>query len=282
MRRSGWTNWSAAYLTRNEFFDTWLIWTQSLSGEALWAAALPWLPTAAVLAVTVLAVLAMLAQPFRMVKIGWLLIIVICGGAAVTLTAWERAASRTVIAEDTARLHELQARLDALGERLPDAPGRPPAAAETFDTVAAGIRSLDARINELDAQIRLFEEQAQARIIDRETVVDMADYLRGLGTHRVVVSTVPGDVEAFNYANQLVNILRAAGWEAFGPGRTMIHGDAPSIAVRIFSHGDGPPEATERLIEAFTRFNIPYQIGLAPTDAIPEGVTVELFVSHKS
>ena len=35
------------------------------------------------------------------------------------------------------------------------------------------------------------------------------------------------------------------------------------------------------LIDAFNRFNIPYQSGIAPSDAIPDPMTTEIFVSHK-
>ena len=43
----------------------------------------------------------------------------------------------------------------------------------------------------------------------------------------------------------------------------------------------GPPEASKLLIDAFTRFNIPYQSGITPSDAIPDPATVELFVGPK-
>ena len=45
--------------------------------------------------------------------------------------------------------------------------------------------------------------------------------------------------------------------------------------------GVAPPDAARLLIEAFTRFNIPYHSGIAPSDAIPDPATVELFVGHK-
>jgi hypothetical protein len=43
-----------------------------------------------------------------------------------------------------------------------------------------------------------------------------------------------------------------------------------------------PPEAARVLIDAFSRYNIPYQSGITPSDAIPDPATVELFVSRKS
>ena len=35
------------------------------------------------------------------------------------------------------------------------------------------------------------------------------------------------------------------------------------------------------LLDAFSRFNIPFQSGLTPSEAIPDPATTEIFVSHK-
>jgi len=45
--------------------------------------------------------------------------------------------------------------------------------------------------------------------------------------------------------------------------------------------GVGAPDAARLLVDAFTRFNIPYQSGIASNDAIPDPATVELFVGRK-
>ena len=46
--------------------------------------------------------------------------------------------------------------------------------------------------------------------------------------------------------------------------------------------GGGAARAVPALIEAFTRFNIPYRSGIPPREAIPDPGTVSLFVSGKS
>lgn len=247
-----------------------------ISGEALW-----WLPTAAALAMSLLAMLAAMAHPRRPARSGWIVAILICGTAAVALSAWQQAENRAAFGQETARLRELWARLDALGRSLPAGPGR--TAAETFDTVAAAIRALNARIESLDEQIESLHQKTRTRTIDPRTATKVAQYLRQFGSHRVVVSCVPDDVEAFLYATQILNMLREAGWEALGPEKTTIFGEAPTIAIRLFVRAAGvPPDAAKLLIDAFSRFNIPYQSGVTPSDVMPDPATVEIFVSHKS
>jgi hypothetical protein len=94
---------------------------------------------------------------------------------------------------------------------------------------------------------------------------------------------VPGDAEAFAYANQLVNILREAGWDALGPETTTIFGTSTYPGVTLFApSGAAASKAVTGLIEGFTRFNIPYRSGIPPREAIPDPGTVSLFVSGKS
>ena len=205
----------------------------------------------------------------------------ICGTVAVAVSAWRQAADRAAFVEETERLREVWSRLDELGRALPAGPGSTPA--ETFDTVGAAIRSLNARIAQLDDQLRLMEQNVRARKIDPQTASKVAQHLRQYGSQRVVVSCAPDDVEAFAYASQIVNMLREAGWEALGPEKTTVFGEAPSMAVRLFVRNSTvPPDAARVLIDAFSRFNIPYQSGVTPSEAIPDPATVELFVSHKS
>jgi hypothetical protein len=114
----------------------------------------------------------------------------------------------------------------------------------------------------------------------------MAEYLRQsgspLGNRRVVVSCLPDDVEAYGYANQIANVLRAAGWEAPGVETTTIFGQAAAMDILVYVRaGAQPPEAARILLDAFARFNIPFQSGITPSEAIPDPATVELFVGHK-
>jgi hypothetical protein len=93
---------------------------------------------------------------------------------------------------------------------------------------------------------------------------------------------VPGDAEAFDYANQFVNILREAGWDAHGPETTTIFGTQSYSGVALFAPGGGAAQGVNALISAFTKFNIPYRSGIPPREAIPDPATVSLFVSGKS
>ena len=240
-----------------------------------------WVPIAAVFAMTGLGVLAARAYAGESGRGGWAIAIFFCGIAALGLTAWQQVATRDLLRQEAALLEELGSRLNQLGQLLPEGPG--PTPAETFDTVSAAIRSLNARTAELQEQVSAMEEMYRTRHIDSETAGKLAAYLRQFGPYRVVVSTVPDDVEAFTYANQIANALRDAGWDALGPETTRVFGTPETSAITLFARsGADAPEAVKALIEAFTRFNIPHRSGIAPTDAIPDASTVAVFVSRKA
>jgi hypothetical protein len=94
---------------------------------------------------------------------------------------------------------------------------------------------------------------------------------------------VPGDPEAFTYPNQIVNILREAGWDALGPETTTMFGTPSYPGITLFAPSGGAgSQAVTALVEAFTRFNIPYRSGLPPREAISDPGTISLFVSGKS
>ena len=251
-------------------------------------AALWWLPSAAVAAMTVLGLVAVATQPSRPARKYWFAAVLICGALAIGASAGQQNNSRALLGQETARLHELWSRLDEVGRLLPAGPGTTPGETpgETLDTVAAALVALNARIKDLENQIHALQEKSRTRAIDPDTATKMAEYLRRfgrpLGTRRVVVSCVPGDVEAYSYANQIANVLRASGWEALGPETTTIFGEAPAMGVTLFVRGGGaPPEAATLVLDAFARFNIPYRSGVTPSAAIPDPATVELFVGHK-
>ncbi|HEV2335841.1 MAG TPA: hypothetical protein VGS13_10120 [Stellaceae bacterium] len=236
-------------------------------------AALQWLPTATVSALALVAVVALVRQPSRPGRTYWLVALVIGGAVAIVATAWREGASEVALGAAAARL-------DALGRLLHSTPGTTPD--ETVARAAAAIVAQDAKIKDLEGQVRALAEKTRVRTIDPAIAADMAEYLRGFGSHRVVLSCVPDDVEAYSYANQIANVLRTAGWEALGPETTTIFGEAPAMGITLYVHdGAAPPDAARLLIDAFTRFNIPYQSGVAPSDAIPDPETVELFVGRK-
>jgi hypothetical protein len=244
-------------------------------GEALW-----WLPTVAVAAIAVFGFVAVVVQPSRPAKKYWLAAMLVGAVLAIGASAWQQAKSRVALGDEMVRLQKLGKRLDELGRLLPMGPGTTPD--QTFDTVAATITSLNARIKDLEGQIHALAEKSRARTIDPDTAREMAEYLRPFGSHRVVVSCVPDDVEAYGYANQLANLLRAAGWDALGPETTKIFGEAPAMKILVYVRpGVQPPEAVKLLLDAFARFNIPFQSGITPEAAIPDPATVELFVGHK-
>ena len=47
------------------------------------------------------------------------------------------------------------------------------------------------------------------------------------------------------------------------------------------SSGGVAPDTAKILLDAFSRFDIPYRSGVTSNDMIPDNTTVELFVSHK-
>ncbi|HEY8873012.1 MAG TPA: hypothetical protein VIM52_08275 [Stellaceae bacterium] len=239
-----------------------------------------WLPTASVAALAVFGFLALARQPWRPSRKYWLAAMLLAGVLAIGGSVWQQNTSRAALAGETARLLELRARLDEVGRLLPAGPGATPG--ETFDTVAAALAASNTRIKELESQIQTLQEKNRTRTIDPDTAAKAAEYLRQFGGHRVVVSCVPDDVEAYTYANQIANVLRASGWEALGPETTTIFGEAAAMGVALYARGGGsPPEAAKLVLDAFTRFNIPYRSGITPSDAIPDPATVELFVGHK-
>jgi hypothetical protein len=239
-----------------------------------------WLPTASVAALAVFGFLALARQPWRPSRKYWLAAMLLAGGLAIGGSVWQQNANRAALAGETARLLELRARLDEVARLLPAGPGSTPR--ETFDTVAAALAASTTRIKELESQIQTLQEKNRTRTIDPDTAAKSAEYLRQFGGHRVVVSCVPDDVEAYTYANQIANVLRASGWEALGPETTTIFGEAAAMGVALYVRGGGaPPEAARLVLDAFTRFNIPYRSGITPSDAIPDPATVELFVGHK-
>jgi hypothetical protein len=243
--------------------------------------ALFWLPTAAVAATALLAVIVALAQPPRLAKAVWIVATFFLGAAAVAATAWHQVQSRAEGPAHLAQLREVGSHLDELGKQLPAEAA--PNTAEKFDTFPAAIDALNAKIADLGNRIQALREKTKNREIDPDTAAKMADHLRQAGGNRVVVSCVPDDVEAYGYANQIANVLRVAGWDALGPEQTAIFGNAQGMGVTVYVRAGGqPPVAAKILLDAFARFNIPYKSGIASNEAIPDPATVELFVGRKA
>jgi hypothetical protein len=240
-----------------------------------------WLPTAAIASIALLAVIVALAQPPRRAKAVWIVATVVVGGGAVAATAWYQVRSRAELPVHLAQLREAGAHLDEVGKQLPS--GMAASSADNYDTFPAAIVTLNAKIADLGSRIEALREKSKNREIDQETAAKLTEYLRQFGSNRVVVSCLPNDIEAYGYANQIANALRAAGWDALGPEETAIFGDAKTMDVTLYVHaGTQPPAAAKILLDAFARFNIPYKSGISPSEAIPDPATVELFVGHKA
>src|SRR5215212_7836872 len=94
--------------------------------------ALFWLPTAAVTAVALLAIIVALAQPPRLAKAVWIVITLLLGGAAVAATAWQQQQSRVELQGQTEKLRGVGTHLDEVGRQLPA--GSEPKSAENFDS----------------------------------------------------------------------------------------------------------------------------------------------------
>ncbi|HTV90420.1 MAG TPA: hypothetical protein VME41_15495 [Stellaceae bacterium] len=246
----------------------------------MWHQALWWVPTASLVVMTALGLAAAETAPPHRTKWRWIGALFVVGVLAVGTSVWQQQSGWRALGDETARLRQLGRRLDALGRMLPAGPGK--TADETFDTAAAALRSLNAKVADLQGQIDALKQQARGRTIAPDKAAALAAYLRPFGSHRVVVSCAPDDIEAYDYANRIVNVLKEAGWEASGPEKTAIFGTAAAMGVRLFVKGGvAAPDAAKILIAAFTRFNIPFESGVTPSDAIPDPATTELFVSHK-
>src|ERR1700760_3578069 len=142
-------------------------------------AAQSWLPTIAVGVMALLAFVATLAQAPRAAKLPWIATVLVCGVLATAASAWQQG-------RELAQLRELSSHLTALARLLPGAPPANPE--QTVDSLTNSMYSLNSRIGELQTQIDALREKAKTRSIDSETAKKIQDYLRGFGSHRVVVS----------------------------------------------------------------------------------------------
>jgi hypothetical protein len=215
----------------------------------------PWLPTVFVIILTAVALTmagAPLATPAA--RRSWWATVLLVGSFALAGSVWQGEKA----AEETARVAGSTANDEAV-EATRTGPAQP---IETLEKPTKGP-----------------ETEGRGRTVSADTAAKFADYLRGYGTHRVVVSCAPDDLETYNYANRLVNILRAANWDAEGPEMTEIFGDLRAVGINLYVNADNHSDAVKILLDAFAKFNIPYQSRVTPSQAIPDPETVELFVA---
>jgi hypothetical protein len=218
-----------------------------------------WLPPLFVIVVTALALTAAGSPPAAPSgRRYWMASILVFGCLAITATVW---LERWRV-EETSALAGTSA-----------VPQVPPAVRNGPSTA-----DLTRRIKALEDHVKELEAGRRARSIPQTAADDLASYLKQFGSRRVIVSCTPDDVEAYQYANQLVNILRAANWEVQGPQATKIFGEVRAPGINFYVNGDNSSDTLKILLDGFARFNIPYQSRVTPSGAIPDTDTVELFI----
>lgn len=265
-----------------------LAWLHRLADAAArWGAILP----VAILFAVALVEALVLPRRYR-AKAAWIFAVVLCGLGAAGLLRWE---ARQAIATatipvapppaadnhgaETMALHALWVMLDGLSKQLPPPPSAEPP--PTFATRDDAIAALSAKIVSLKEQVAAVRSGTAGRAIDPQTGAKLADFLRQYGSFRVVVSCVPNDDEAYAYANRLVDILKAAGWDANGPEPTADLGRGPAMGVSVLVRDPTAPGAAKVLLAAFDRFDIAHQPAIGDDTAIPDAATVELYVAQK-
>ncbi len=221
-----------------------------------------WLTTLLVIVVTAVALSGAGSPPVAVRgKRLWMASILAFGCLAIAGTVWQGQKERdeiTVLAGTT------MSPLLGQGERN----------WRTASDRARQVKALEGRIKELEAV-------SQARTITPNIADDLAAYLKQFGSRRVLVSCIPDDGEAYQYANQLVNILKAANWDAQGPQVTKIFGDVRARGINVYVSGDDHSDTVKMIFDGFAKFNIAYQSRVTPSGAIPDSETVELFIGKQ-
>lgn len=145
----------------------------------------------------------------------------------------------------------------------------------------ANVSKLTKEVEILQNRIRLLEESKEMRVIPPDTTENLTAYLKQFSSRRIVVSCIPDNFEAYQYADQLVNVLKAADWDAHGPEVTKIFGDVQASGINIYVNPEDHSDTAKILLDGFAKFNIPYQARVTPAQAIPDIETVELFVGQQ-
>ena len=215
-----------------------------------------WLPTLLVIIETAIALTWASSPPAAaMARRWWLTSLFVFGSFAIAATVWQgRQQTDETIAVAGATFSPSKHADPAVNSEL-----------------GKQVRTLEDRVREL-------ERERHSRTIAPETADQFVAYLKQFGSRRVVVSCIPNDLEAYHYANELVNALKAAGWDATGPELTEIFGDPRAPGINMYVSGDYNSDTQKILSEGFAKFNIPYQSKLTPSEAISDQKTVELFV----
>jgi hypothetical protein len=222
----------------------------------------PWLPTVLVIILTAVALTEAGSSPAttRSRRL-WMASIILIGSLAIAGAV--RQGQRTVA--DSAALAGMTA--------SPAASNR-----ERYEPT---VSDLTKQVKVLEDHIRELEAGSQLRTITPDNADKLVVYLRQFGNRRVIVSCIPEDIEAYQYANQLVNILKAGNWNAQGPQVTKIFGDVRAPGINVYVNGEDHSDTVKILLDGFAKFNIPYQSRVTPSQAIPDTETIELFIGTR-
>ena len=222
----------------------------------------PWLPTVLVIILTAVALTE--AGSSRITTRSrrlWMASITLMGSLAIASMVWQ--VQRTVVASaalaGTTTLQE----------------------ASNRERNGPSVSDLIKQVKALEDHIRELEAAKQVRTITTDNADKLVVYLRQFGNRRVIVSCIPDDLEAYQYANQLVNILKAGNWNAQGPQVTKIFGDVRAPGINVYVNGEDHSDTVKILLDGFIKFNIPYQSRVTPSQAIPDTETVELFIGTR-
>jgi hypothetical protein len=222
----------------------------------------PWLPTVLVIILTAVALTeAGSSAATTTNRRLWMASIILVGSLAIAGAVWQ--VQRTVAA--SAALAGMTA--------LPEASNRERSEPTTSD-LTKQVKALEDRIRELEAG-------RQLRTIATDNADKLVAYLRQFGNRRVIVSCTPEDIEAYQYANQLVNILKSGNWDVQGPQVTKIFGDIRAPGINVYVSREDHSDTAKILLDGFAKFNIPYQSRVTPSQAIPDAETVELFIGTR-
>ncbi|HXC91930.1 MAG TPA: hypothetical protein VNV18_17345 [Stellaceae bacterium] len=142
-------------------------------------------------------------------------------------------------------------------------------------------KKLAAEVASLQQQVARLQQSTRVRSLSADTAAKLADYLRPFGPRKIVVSCAPNDIEAYRYATDIANVLKAANWDARGPETTMIFGDIRAMGINVYDNGGSGSNTAKILIDGLAKFAIPYQSRVPPNEAMPEGDAVELFIGKK-
>lgn len=151
-------------------------------------------------------------------------------------------------------------------------------------SLAADVHSaaLTEQVSALQDQLSKLKESVRRRTVSADAAAKLAEYLRPLPPHKVVVSCSPNDIEAYHYATEIVNVLKSANWDARGPETTTIFGDVKSMGINVYDNGSkNGSDTTKILLAGLAKAGIPYQSRVPPSEAMPETETVELFIGTK-